>query len=230
MASKKKRLIERSRRRPVLDREASPIRKLEKKSFLIVCEGENTEPSYFNKFKLSTATVKTIGEGYNTLSLVHRTSQIVEEEKAKGRAYDFVWCVFDRDSFTPKDFNEAIRQAQAYGYSVAYSNQAFEYWFILHFEDHQGGGLNRKDYDAKINGYLKPFKCQYEGKQSKTVSDIFFEVMLQIDSKTKQIRQDLAIQRAKRVLKFHEDSEITPEQAESSTTVFKLVELMKKYI
>lgn len=227
----KKHHFERHRAKPNFDRDASiSVRKLEKKSFLIVCEGENTEPSYFNKFKLSTATVKAIGEGYNTLSLVNRTTEIVAEEQAKGRIYDFVWCVFDRDSFSAKEFNDAIRQAEANGYSVAYSNQAFEYWFILHFEDHQGGGLNRKEYDNKINSYLKPLKSQYSGKQSKLVSDDFFEIMLAIDLKTQKTRQDLAIARAKRVLKFHEQEGISPERAESSTAVFKLVEDMKKYI
>ena len=44
----------------------------EKPTILIVCEGKNTEPSYFNNFKLSSATVKSIGEGYNTISLVKR--------------------------------------------------------------------------------------------------------------------------------------------------------------
>ena len=227
----KKHHFERRRAKPNFDRDASSsVRKLEKKSFLIVCEGENTEPSYFNKFKLSTATVKAIGEGYNTLSLVNRTTEIVAEEQAKGRIYDFVWCVFDRDSFSAKEFNDAIRQAETNGYSVAYSNQAFEYWFILHFEDHQGGGLNRKEYDNKINGYLKPLKCQYAGKQSKLVSDDFFEIMLEIDLKTQKTRQDLAIARAKRVLKFHESEGTSPERAESSTAVFRLVEEMKKYI
>jgi hypothetical protein len=227
----KKHQLERRRAKPNFDRDTSSfIRKLEKKSFLIVCEGENTEPSYFNKFKLSTATVKAIGEGYNTLSLVNRTIEIVEEEKAKGRIYDFVWCVFDRDSFSAKAFNDAIRQADANGYFVAYSNQAFEYWFILHFEDHQGGGLNRKEYDNKINSYLKPLKCQYAGKQSKLVSDDFFEIMLAIEPKFQKTRQDLAILRAKRVLQFHETEGTLPERAESSTAVFKLVEDMRKYI
>jgi hypothetical protein len=230
MAMKKQR-FERRRAKPNFDRDTSSgVRRLVKKSFLIVCEGENTEPSYFNKFKLSTATVKAIGEGYNTLSLVNRTTEIVEEETAKGRVYDYVWCVFDRDSFSAKEFNDAIRQAEANDYSVAYSNQAFEYWFILHFEDHQGGGLNRKEYDNKINGYLKPLKCEYEGKQSKLVTDDFFQIMLEIDSKTQKSRQDLAIARAKRVLKFHEDEGTSPERAESSTAVFRLVEEMKKYI
>jgi len=45
---------------------------IEKPTILIVCEGENTEPSYFNQFRLSSATVKPIGEGYNTISLVRR--------------------------------------------------------------------------------------------------------------------------------------------------------------
>ncbi|MGN6417310.1 MAG: RloB domain-containing protein [Pseudobacter sp.] len=32
---------------------------------------------------------------------------------------------------------------------IAYSNQAFEYWLILHFEDHQGGKIDRNDYHKK---------------------------------------------------------------------------------
>ena len=34
-----------------------------KKSFLIICEGENTEPDYFNAFRLTSATVKAVGKG-----------------------------------------------------------------------------------------------------------------------------------------------------------------------
>lgn len=34
-------------------------------TILIVCEGENTETSYFEQFKLTSATI--IGKGYNTL-------------------------------------------------------------------------------------------------------------------------------------------------------------------
>lgn len=35
----------------------------EKPTILIVCEGKNTEPSNFNQFRLSSATVKPVGEG-----------------------------------------------------------------------------------------------------------------------------------------------------------------------
>jgi hypothetical protein len=66
------------RNEPVLDRNEPS--KLEKPTILIVCEGKNTEPSYFRQFKLSTATIKPIGEGYNTVSLVNRAIQLSEEK------------------------------------------------------------------------------------------------------------------------------------------------------
>ena len=127
---------------PLLERAEAKI--LEKPTILIVCEGENTEPSYFRQFKLSSATIKPIGEGYNTISLVERAVQLLEE-----RPYDQVWCVFDADPKPDnpkqaKNFNDAVTLAEREGFGVAYSNQAFEYWLILHFDDHQGGGMNRK--------------------------------------------------------------------------------------
>lgn len=85
--------------------------------------------------------------------------------------------------FNNTDFNNAIQIAEANNFGVAYSNQAFEYWIILHFNDHQGGGLDRRD---------------------------------------------LAIERAKRNYDFFGHSNCASE--ESSTTVFKLVEELLKYI
>ena len=116
--------------------------KLERPTILIVCEGENTEPSYFSQFKLSTATIKAIGEGYNTVSLVNRALKLSKE-----KSYDQVWCVFDKDDFSVNNFNNAITLSEANNFGVAYSNQAFEYWLILHFDDHQGGGMHRDDYN-----------------------------------------------------------------------------------
>ncbi len=58
------------RKEPSLER---PVAELTvKPSILIVCEGENTEPSYFNQFRITSAKVKSVGEGYNTVSLVNR--------------------------------------------------------------------------------------------------------------------------------------------------------------
>ncbi len=209
------------RNEPVLDRNEPS--KLEKPTILIVCEGKNTEPSYFRQFKLSTATIKPIGEGYNTVSLVNRAIQLSKE-----KPYEQVWCVFDKDDFNNIDFNNAIQIAEANNFGVAYSNQAFEYWVILHFNDHQGGGMNRDDYNEKINELLKEFGTTYDGKSSKIITDEIFDILEGIDTKTNKVRRDLAIERAKRNYAFFDHTNYAKE--ESSTTVFKLVEELIKYI
>ena len=194
-----------------------------KPTILIVCEGENTEPSYFRQFRLSSATIKTIGEGYNTTSLVNRAMQIANKDK-----YDQVWCVFDKDDFNDVDFNNAINIAKANNYGVAYSNQAFEYWLILHFDDHQGGGMHRNDYNDKIKILLKPYNIIYDGKNSKMVNEDFFDLLDGVDEQTLKERKQLAIERAKR--NFNQFDHNSPAKAESSTTVFRLVEEIVKYI
>lgn len=204
-----------------------PLKK-EKDSFLIICEGKNTEPDYFNHFRLRSAKIKTVGEGYNTLSLVERAAQFVEAEKRRGSYYNQVWCVFDKDDFDDKQFNSAIAKAENnYNFKVAYSNQSFEYWLILHFNDHQGGAMNRKDYDKKLNTYLKPFKVEYDGNGDKKISVAFFDVLQSKEkSSDKKSRQDKAIERAEKTYSALDNE--NPAKEESSTKVFLLVrEIMR---
>ena len=58
--------------------------KSERETFLIVCEGKRTEPSYFNAFRLTSATVRTEGLGMNTLSLVNRCIALVNQHRGRG--------------------------------------------------------------------------------------------------------------------------------------------------
>jgi hypothetical protein len=218
----------RSKRRtePLLERAEAKI--LEKPTILIVCEGENTEPSYFRQFKLSSATIKPIGEGYNTISLVKRAVQLSKE-----KSYNQVWCVFDADPKLDnpnqaKNFNDAVTLAERKGFGVAYSNQAFEYWLILHFDDHQGGGMNRNDYNNKINQLLKPFRLTYDGESNKIITEEIFEVLDGIDEKTDKERKRLAIFRAERNYDLFDHT--NPANEESSTTLFRLVEELLKYV
>ncbi|MCA6516209.1 MAG: RloB domain-containing protein [Chitinophagaceae bacterium] len=213
------------RAEPTLDREEAKINP--KPTILIVCEGENTEPSYFRQFKLSSATIKPVGEGYNTISLVKRALQLSKE-----KSYDQVWCVFDTDPKPDnpnqsKNFNSAVKLANKNAFGVAYSNQAFEYWIILHLDDHQGGAMNRSDYNAKINLLLKPFGLTYKGDSSKIVTEEIFEVLDGTDTKTNKERKRLAILRAKKI--YNRLNHSNPAKEESSTTVFRLVEELLKY-
>jgi len=215
----------RRRDEPILER-SKPTKQV-KPTILIVCEGKNTEPSYFEQFKLSSATIKTVGKGFNTVSLVKQAIAL-----SKNGKYEKVWCVFDADPKpeNPKqalNFNAAVKMATTKGFGVAYSNQAFEYWLILHFEDHQGGAMNREDYDKKINSYINKFGANYDGKGNKIVTEEFFDLLMSIDEKTKTERIDLAIVRAERNYNKWDHQNFANE--ESTTKVFELVRELISY-
>lgn len=218
----KKRAEHKKRRRKAPNLSRQKANKIEKEKLLIICEGKNTEPSYFNQFRLTSATIKAVGEGYNTKSLIERAKQIADKDE-----YDQVWCVFDKDDFSNEDFNAAIDLAEKYQYKLAYSNQAFEYWIILHFEDHQGGAMPRKLYYKKINDYLKTLGLSYD-KKRKIITKEIFDTFLEIDPKCGETRQERAKKRAKKI--YDKIDHSNPAKAESCTCIFKLVEEIEKYL
>lgn len=104
-----------------------------KKRFLIVCEGQ-TEELYFKSFPILAAEVKPIHQGCSKSYLVECVADYLD-----GENYDEIWCVFDMDYKADvngqfEDFDNAIRAANEAGYKCAYSNDAFELWFVLHYQ------------------------------------------------------------------------------------------------
>ena len=144
-------------------------------SYLIVTEGERTEPLYFEGLKYLIqrkygGTIKVVeinieGKGCSTNKLIEKTDEIISRSKAM---YQNVWVVFDKDDFT--DFDEAIKNGVEKGYNIAWSNQSFEYWLYLHFE-YSDSALHRDDWCKKLdelfekygigNGYHKNCKDLY---------------------------------------------------------------------
>lgn len=159
---------------PMLEKPAGT--KQPRKHILIICEGQNTEVDYFKQFRIANVTVTPIGIGMSTTKLIKEVEKKrMETEKRKKIKFDETWVVFDKDENT--DFEEAIRLAKSKNYKVAYSNQAFEYWFVLHFQDHQGGAMPRSTYAKTINEQLQKYGVYYDAK-SKHISDDMFEIML----------------------------------------------------
>jgi RloB-like protein len=178
--------------------------------FLIVCEGEKTEPNYFRSFRVpkDVAEVNVQGLGANPSKLV----TIAKELKAQDDdSYDQVWCVFDRDSWTPEDFNNALKNADDQGFKVAYSNEAFELWYILHFE-FLNTGISRKDYAGKLSSLLG---CKYK-KNSETIYDELFD------------KQYIAIKNAINLLKQYNPH--FPVKDNPATTVHLLVQELNKFL
>ena len=122
--------------------------------FLIVCEGTKTEPKYFESFKtiLSpyTLDIETIGTAKNTLGVVETA---IQRRNVSNKKYDSIWAVFDRDSFSERNFNNAIKKATANGIKCAWSNESFELWYILHFQ-YVDTGISRKAYHRYITSQL----------------------------------------------------------------------------
>jgi hypothetical protein len=118
--------------------------------FLIVCEGAKTEPNYFKKFSGKSGSVifeiDCEGKGYNTLKVVEETLKIREKDTNR---YNRVWAVFDKDNFSDNDFNSAIQKAKANNIGCAWSNEAFELWYLLHFQ-YRNTPMSREDYKKAI--------------------------------------------------------------------------------
>ena len=127
--------------------------------FLIVCEGERTEPNYFKelvKDKFSEVrSEEIIGEGRSTCALVRKTEEIRNKlEQQRQLRFDRIWVVFDKDDFP--DFNEAIELARSKGYLSAWTNEAFELWYLLHFV-YFDSAISRNDYISKLEAEIRKY-------------------------------------------------------------------------
>lgn len=119
----------------------------QKKRFLIVCGGEETEPNYFKAFAVASTIV--LGTNYDPLYLVEYA---LNEKKRRGyiNKLDQVWVVFDKDEFPPDRYHRAIIKARDENIGAAYSNEAFELWFLLHYDYHTVA-LTRSHYCDKLS-------------------------------------------------------------------------------
>ncbi len=196
------------------------------KRFLIICEGENTEPYYFKSFPVITAQVETLGLGQSKTTLVKSAITRVRQESPDPERE--VWIVFDMDIDPDKaealqrgDFNEAIRLARKEGFNVAYSNDAFDLWFVLHY-DLLEVAVTRGVYYEFLSSR---WSINYQ-RQGKKVA--FCQSIYQRLRDDPQADQSSAIRRAKRLMDQWIDEE--PAYRNPCTTVFELVEKLNKYL
>ena len=131
-----------------------------------------------------------------------------QEEKGH---YDQVWWVFDRDNFSPSDFRQAIDDAEAKKIKVAYSNEAFELWYLLHFQ-FLNTTISRKDYGVKLGKLMnKPYQ--------KNSQSIYSELWS---------KQDQGIRHAEKLLAQYPQP--NPAEDNPSTTVHLLVKELKRFV
>ena len=175
---------------------------------LVVCEGERTEPNYFESFPIrSGSVVRVLGRGMNTITLVREAVRLRDDDGE----YDETWVVFDRDSFPAEDFHDAILFAERNGMGAAYTNEAFELWYLLHF-DYCDTAHDRQVYGGRLSGYLKRRYAKNDASMYQTLLPM----------------QQAAIRNADRLAIHHENT--PPADANPSTTVQRLVRRLNELL
>lgn len=108
---------------------------------LVVAEGKETEPRYFEGVRaaLGTANERKVavvvkGTGKHTLDLLDFA---VEHCRYAPETFDHVWLVFDKDDFPACDFDAMERKCAELSdgsrtFHALWSNPCFELWLLLH--------------------------------------------------------------------------------------------------
>lgn len=198
-------------------------------SFLIVTEGERTEPLYFKGIQklikekiggmvevVEAPVIDVYGEGCATGKLIEITERIIKDAKIM---YQNIWVVFDKDDF--EDFDEAIKNGIDKGYKIAWSNQSFEYWLYLHF-NYSDSALHRNVWNEKLNDLFEQFHLG-DGTYQKNYENIY-DMVNTFDG------VNTAIKNAKRRMAAFRNGMDKPSEYDPGTTVYELVQELKKYL
>jgi hypothetical protein len=187
---------------------------------LIVCEGTKTEPYYFKsmikRLPPHAAEVEIIGKGASNQKLVKMAMDMQYHRATSGHPpFDQVWVVFDKDDFDAHLFDNAIHMGKANKLECAWSNEAFELWYILHFE-YRTTGMCRTEYKKRLSTLL--------GETYKKNDPSMYEKL------NKKGNQPEAIKRSKKLHDIIHSKQITPSKSNPCTTVYKLVETLNSFM
>jgi len=210
---------------------------------IIACEDSVSSPAYFSMIINKLIEEKKITQDSIVIvphdGSTHPTGVLENLKNYKneyGKSYkdfDHKWIVIDRDiervnggGHTAEDFNNAIRNApnriNKLNIDVAYANDAFELWYLLHFE-YRNTAILRDEIVEKVIAWLKEVKphkfanLDRNNIKKENYTKYIFETLLN--------KQQIAIDNAKRLLEVYGDTH-NPEEDNPSTTIHQLVILL----
>lgn len=136
---------------------------------LIVCEGEKTEPLYFEEIRrenrVSSAHINVIHSAYGTQPrqiVEYAYDQFIEQQKA----FERVYAVFDRDDHPT--YHEALTLAESLDqrlrndekkpvtFKAIPSVPCFELWYLLHYQD-VSSFYDRNETYTKLCGHHRDY-------------------------------------------------------------------------
>lgn len=200
--------------------------------FLIVCEDENTEPTYFEHFKnqipKETIFLKPVGTGRDPKGVVEQA--IVERKKLSvesKKEVDAVWAVFDKDDADEnatkiKRFEDAFEIAKDNNIQTAYSNEVFELWLLLHLTEVDANvALPRAEIYTLLQENIRTYE-KHKTFEYKHGNASILQIINEVGS------QENAINRAERLLQLQGAK--APIEANPSTKIHLLVAELLEWI
>lgn len=225
-------------------------------TYIIFCEDQVSEPEYFKFFETSLIKINCIKGQKSRNENLSRTIEYCIENKiiqyidGKLNRIDEeinIWCVYDRDKNFQKetfdktyhldiDYNNSIEYADQLKINTAWSNDAFELWILLHFEnvDKESEATKSRAYYydrltdifknldspnyklAKCREVFSSFNYKKDLKSQKNFKDI---VLPHIIKSTNE-----AIKRAKELNNYFTNKNFPHHEMVPCTQVYKLVE------
>ena len=191
---------------------------------MIVSEGTDTEPAYFEALKNRINTnypgrirMDIHGQGENTVSLFEKAKNIAG---ASPNVYKHVWIIFDTDDFPPENVNKTVQLCNKETnsetiYHAVWSNQCIELWFLLHFS-YFHSDIHRRDYWPKLSKILTDLG---KGTYRKNRDDMF-EILQPFIAN--------AVSNAERLDRNNEGK--APAASVPGTMVYKLVKMLLPYL
>ena len=185
----------------------------QKTNIYISCEGK-TEKTYFESLNSIYKDVL-IKAKYNkrtsAIDVVNNFNILFQNEDIDDD--DLKFCVFDKDSNTQEQLNQALIISNQQNIQILFSNPCFEIWLYWHFESSR-----RNKTSHELKNYM-----QYKDGFSNYMNDLYIAMKLQDN-----LQQAITISKNSEI-SFQRDSiQQYSEESNPSTSVYNLLERIQK--
>ncbi len=137
---------------------------------------KKAEIEYFHDFKQYLNTHRLMPRKHDVWTPQELLDHVIKwKKKEANKDRDQVWCIFDVDSFTKNKTDKEklitlIDKAHANGIKIAYVNECFELWILLHFDAVISSIRRGKELEEKIKKKFKLAKLGSFEKNQKVFS------------------------------------------------------------
>ena len=188
-------------------------------AYLIVTDAEKTEKYYFEgiKNRIPDSLKNDLQIKIYSNKALSKIIDFAAEQRNKDERFRDIWLVFDRDEV--KNFDRLIEKAKESKMNVGWSNPCFEIWLMSYFQNPK----NINDSQKCCETFEKIFKENTDKNYEKSEKKIYNILCKKGD-------ENKAIQRAREKYYQVRKEYSQPSKMIGCTTVYKLVEELKKKI